>query len=286
VELELSGTQHRYWVTEPVNGGLPQVNIVAKPGWSQIAEDGLVLDFHKDLTKAMPDARVLTHATEGVGPTARRVEWWELPDHSLDAMAKHELEFLTKFYGDAESLLVGTSMGSVIHHKVMRQNLAKGNAAAIMGAVDYDAAIVDTCKTFEAMGVRFFPSIAIDGLKQVAFRTNPFRMGSMLGTLIASRNTLADGPVIAKQGLDLLHGTPLEETEEVLENYPVSVIVGTKDSVGQVAMWNELAKRFPNLQLHAVEGFGHAMALNSYKAARKITASAVEIGAYHLPKAA
>lgn len=278
--IALDGWRHTVWHTEPQGSGQPKLIIAAKPGWGEIIESGLGKALHLALCDELPEARVVSHATHGVGKASQRIPFKELSKHGMDKIAEQGLELLSVVGNDAPLVVIGASMGTVIISDLLNLNIDKGEPVDIAGVVHYGTALVDPTRAKRDMGVSFVPALIKDIGKELFIKTPPRKILGKLVMLAASRPSLSDLPPMVRQGMDLFHGTPQAEIEKVVARYPTAVITGTKDPLAQIPMWDELGSRYPSLLLKLVEGRGHGIILNPEEAARKIAATLVEMNLY------
>lgn len=267
--VDIEGIQHRMWVTEPRTETEKPLTIVAKPGWCELIENGVGWEFHKQIAMRLPSAKVISHATQGVGPSAKRAAITDLPKLGINHMAKHGLKMLETFCPSERIVYVGTSMGTVIGNKLLNYNLRLGRPVDFAGVIYYAPAVVPPHNVQRDMLLRFFPSTIKDSFQEVVSRTRPQHIIKTLGTLAASRPSWRDIPPILRQGIDLLQGTPQDEIENVVESYNMHVITGQDDPVGQQKMWEEYAQLYSNLKFTKVRG-AHGIALEPVDGGRKI----------------
>ena len=252
-----------------------KLTIVTKPGLSEIIEDGVGWEFHKELANRNPTTKVLTHATEGFGPSAQHGSIWELSGLGLDTMAKHGQELLATYFHDERLATVGTSMGTVIFHKLLTTNrlLLPDEQLNIVANINYAPALVDPANILKDMFLKFPGLMLIDGVLEVLARTSPHRLKELCKVLTSSKPGRRDIPPILRQIVDLRHGVHEGDVLINSEYYNTAAIVGQHDPVGQIPMW----ERMPNVALHVIPGRGHAIAVNPRKGARKVTTTLNEI---------
>jgi hypothetical protein len=267
----------------PIASELPvsPLTIVTKPGLSEIVEDGVGWQFHKEMANRNPYAKVLTHATEGFGPLARRCSIMDLSAQSLENMAEHGRELLRLYFGDERLAVVGISMGSVILHKLLvadRQATAsdKLNVAA---NVNYAPALVDPKNIARDMLFKFPVLMLVDGGSEIVARTSPQRFLELCEVLAASKPSWRDVPPMARQIIDLLKGVSKEEVHENAEQYTTGTITGELDPVGQIPMWQST-----NALLHVIKRRGHGMAVKAREGAIKTTSTLHQLDIYTNPK--
>jgi pimeloyl-ACP methyl ester carboxylesterase len=279
--IEIDGYRHVLWVTEPVRPQDKALNVVAKPGLGEVVENGVGFEFHKRLAKGLPEARIISHATHGIGPHGDIIPWTDLPKHGLNQMAEQCLRLLEAYIPDEPIVLVGTSMGTVINNRLLNLHLAYGGTLNIEGVINYAPALVDPKNVIKDMALRFPVDLAIDGFKEFFTRTRVKHMLGAAAILTRSAMRLRDLVTMGRQIYDLMHGTAQSDVENVLANYPrVATIVGEEDPVGQVPMWIELEKRYSNLQLIKLFGRGHGIAMKPIDGARKVSETILGMDIY------
>ncbi len=266
----VDGFEHRGWYTPPseTDSGL---TVAVKPGWGEIVDDGIGWELHRRLAKTLPSVALFSHETDGMGSYATHMGIRRLMSHGLDEMSEQGLELLRRVSDDRRLVVAGISMGTVILNRIMDRNIEAGMPVNIEGALYLAPAAVDPRHVFRDMGLRFFPGLSLD-IGRELITTDRRYIGQLCLSLVRSRPSLANLLPLGKQGIDLLRGTPDEEVEMVLDNYPIDVIVGENDSVGQAGRWLTRAEDHPNLRVHVLRGRGHGIAIKPYEQARKMGA--------------
>lgn len=269
VGVEINTAQHRMWVSEPAIDDDTNLTVLTKPGLGELIEDGVGWRLHETLAKQLPGARVISHATYGIGNTATRLSLLDLRNHGIEQMANQGMDLIEKFCPDERIIYVGTSLGTIIGNRLLRINTERGHPANITGVFYYAPAIVDPKNVLKDMG-RFLPALAYDLVSELAIKTHPKHKLGQLITLVASRPSRHDVMPMVRQGIDVIFGTPEDEVVEVLGNYLVHVVLGTKDPVGQLNMWNRFETEFDNLSVTRLEGRGHGIAVDTVRGGKKI----------------
>lgn len=272
------------WYTPPPSrseedAGHP-LTIITKPGLSEIVEDGVGWEFHKEMANRNPRAKVLTHATEGFGPAARHCSLIDVSKQGLDSMAEHGRELLHTYFNDERLATVGISMGTVILHKLL-VNDRKGTDSDqlnVVANINYAPALVDPKNVPIDMLLKFPSLMLVDGVTEVLARTSPKRLLEVCEALLRSRPGWRDLPPMGRQTIDLLKGVSEEEIYENSTHYTTATIVGERDSVGQAVMW----QRMPVL-LHVIKKRGHGMAVKPREGAIKTTSVLHELNLYGEP---
>lgn len=271
------------WYTPPPLAPVDEqkpLTIVTKPGLGEIIEDGVGWQFHKEMSNRNPYAKIVTHATEGFGPSAQHCSIMELSSQGLDSMAEHGRELLHTYFNDERLAFVATSMGTVIVHKLLVHNRqgATTDQLQVAANINYAPALVDPENIVRDMLFKFPGLMIIDGLTEVVARTSPQRLFELCETLLHSKPSWRDIPPILRQIVDLLKGVSEDEIRENSARYNTATIVGKNDPVGQEPMW----QRMPVL-LHVIKGRGHGMAVKPREGAIKSTATLHELNAYRRP---
>lgn len=272
---EINGVKHVFWHTEATSSDPNALVVFVKPGLGEIVEEGIGWKHHKQLARKMPEAEIVSHATFGVGPHGAELSLRDLPAHSMLQMAEQELELIREFWGQREVLVVGTSMGTVINHKMGMLNAVSSDPVEIAGIIHYAPAIVDPKRILKDMAIGFLPEMIKDGGKELFGRTRLHHFLGTMAVLAGSKPRARDLLSMGRQGLDLLKGVPQEEVDALLMHYRTGVIVGIDDPVGQIDMWEELN---PGM-VWPVRG-GHGIALKPFQSANKISKTAAEMGIY------
>lgn len=289
VDVEGDGFRDYVWYSpavDPVEGNKP-LTMVLKPGLGEIAETGIGYQTHKELANRNPHANIITHATEGFGPSASTINLLDLPGYGLDRMADRALKLLKMYCPDHDVITVGTSMGTVIIHKLLQANsqLRKKQRINIIGNINFVPAVVEPKHVPKDMLCLFPLMMAIDGAAEISIRSlikAPRRIAHDVKTLIESKPGFKDVPLIGRFIVDLAKGVPKDEVIANAKRYRTRTIAGTWDPLRQIPMWEEAG-----VKVDLIHGRGHAMCLKPKAAAKKITAIATEFTpsppAPHLP---
>jgi hypothetical protein len=272
---ELDGTKHVFWHTEAMTDDPDSTVVFVKPGLGEVMEDGIGWKHHKHLARKMPAAEIVSHATFGIGPHGAELTAGDLRGHGTSQMARQETELLKAYWAKRRTILVGTSMGTVINHKVAFDNIEADDPLHIAGLVHYAPAIVVPERILKDMVVSFMPDMIIDGARELFRRTHVKHFLGTMAVLANSKPRKRDLLVMARQGIDLMTGVPEEEIRRVVAHYMVGVVVGYDDPVGQIKMWDELN---PN-RVWPVRG-GHGIALKPFDGASKVSNVIREMGFY------
>lgn len=253
------------------------LTIVTKPGLSEIIEDGIGWQFHKELANRNPYAKVLTHATEGFGPSARHCSIMDLSKQGLDSMAEHGRELLHTYFPDERLAFVATSMGTVIVHKLATADRtgSTSDKLNIEAIVNYAPALVVRERIIRDMICKFPGLMILDGVAEVAARTHPMRFLELGEILMKSKPSWRDIPPMVRQIVDLLKGVTEDDIYENTSRYTTATITGERDPVGQVTMWKSLP-----VSLHVIKKRGHAIAVKPREGAIKTTAVFDELNLY------
>lgn len=260
--------------------------IVAKPGLGEIVEGGIGKRFHTELSNRNPHNAILSHATEGFGPHAQPTIISEQLSHGLQRMADHGREILKAYFSNTSIILVGTSMGTNINHRVIQGNkqaltvvkefpdavletthhkAAKGTLD-IVGNINFAPALVPRERIFIDMAMRFPYRMAKDGINEIALKTKPQHLRDAFKVMADSRFKPKDALPMLRHIFDLLTGVDKAEVIANTQAVPTSTIVGELDPVGQIPMWQET-----EADLKIVPRRGHGMAIKPVDGARAVT---------------
>ena len=271
VKMEVDGFSHKGWYTPADREQDSDYLLVVKPGLAEVIHDGIGFTLHKRLATALPTMSVFSHETDGVGKYAESLSPSDLLTHGIDQMSLQGLELLKRFGEGKRIITLGTSMGTVIFNNLLLNNINQGEPVDVAGVVNFAPALVDPRRVPLDMAARFVPGLAVDLAKEIV-KTDGRHIGNFILMLLDSRPSFKDILPFSKQIFDLLHGTPLEEIEEVVSRYPVDVIVGDRDPVGQYKMWLKLEEKYPELTAHILHKKGHGISIKPYESSKKISA--------------
>lgn len=268
--MVIDGHRHRYLETLPFQDIGQPFTIVSKRGFMEPIEDGIGREFHSQLARLVPHARIVSHATHGIGSSAGQVSLRGLSQYGLDRIANEDLKFLHLLGGEERLILIGTSMGSVVLNKLLNINTALDKPVEVGGIVLNAPAIVEPPLARSAMLKGLLPHLLSDIPSELVAKTPRAELLQTLGHFAASRARLRDILPAGRHALDLLRGTSAADLASMLEAYAsVSVIAGQKDTLAQTEMWRKMLPAYPSLRLHEVSK-GHGMILKPKQNARKI----------------
>ncbi len=274
--------RHVWWYSDALLGCVTDsepIVVFSKPGLGEIVEKGLGWIHHKQLSRQMPLASIVTHATYGIGPLGQELSWSDLLDHDMKQLVEHERRFLETFFPNSPLMLVGVSEGTIENHGVALYNLEHGSPLEIQAIVDYAHALVDPRNVAKDMAFLFMPHMGIDGVKELILKTRPKHLIGALKMLGASGPRSQDLRVMGRQGLSIMRGTPEDEQREVIEHIPKVVISGSNDPLLQLDMLSRMQKDLPEqISVDVLEGRGHGMALKPFAGGRRIAHQATRLG--------
>lgn len=277
----IDGKKHVWWYS-PANQRKTNADnlvVVNKPGLGEIIEKGVGWIHHKQISRQMPNADVVTHATYGFGPLGENLSWEDLRDHGKRQFIEHEERFLKVFFPTSPLLLIGVSLGSIENHGVTANNLSGSGRLNIQGVVEYAHANVDPRRVPIDMILRFTPHMIVDGVQEAILRTKPWHIVGTLMILGSSGPRFRDTIFALRQGLSILSGTPEEEQREVIRNIPKAVISGDLDPLLQRTTLEGIQRDFPDsLVLEFLRKRGHGIAFKPFEGGKLIADGAVRIG--------
>lgn len=266
---EVDSYHHSVRVTEPRDPRQrSSTSIWVFPGLAETTETGVGRVFHDTIARELPDHRVISVATTGVGGYSDRLSFSRASVHArIQAMAKQRADLMDALDKKRRpKVVIATSMGSVITHKMLEQDIEEGNKLNIAGVGLYAPAWVRPHNKFvrSDMHIKFVPRL----IAEVGYLLSPFSplkeedRKKAMRDLRSTSLHFKDLPAMAWQIRDLTAGIPHEEMDTVLRNYPTVAISGDRDPVGQI--WKQYAARtdeFPNFRYVPIKGAGHGMAI-------------------------
>lgn len=272
--VERFGFNHAMEVTDPVNG-IARYTILSIPGWTEPIEGALRKGFQADMSYKFPDARICSIGANGVGETGDRYDSSDRNRHGLLAMAAQRLALARAVSGEQPVIGVGTSMGSVILHRLVRMNFLdtpEDGQLNLVGQIWASPALVDPEHVAKDMVQNFLPKMGVHILKELLFKTSPREALEVIYTAARYGSSKADCRAIIHQAVELLQGTEEESVEEVVSLLPTLVVAGSKDSLAQLEMMHRLEKKYGNLfHLEVIDGRGHELCMKPGKACAKIS---------------
>ena len=275
VRMPIGESEHFGWFTKAADGMDTGITVIVQPGLGEKIDGELGEMTHEHLADMLPGADIFSHESSGMSDFNDDTSLGKLWSHGIDKMTLEGIELIRQLCPGRKIYLVGTSMGTIVNTRLMNLNTElgkqnpEGKPLDIIGAVHYDPALVDPSRILDFL--RFPSELVVGAVKELLFKTNPRRLAAVIGTLIRSRPKPKHLVPMARQAWDITHGTPEEDIINSAVRYKIDVIAGSKGVVEQNTMWKRLSKLIPSLDYHVVDDRGHAMALNTFKAARKIS---------------
>ncbi len=274
--VELDNYAHAVEITEPLTDE-PSFTVMSLPGFTEHIEAGIRKKMHSHQSYIFPQARVISVASNGIGTTGGRYALSERANHGLQAMGEQRLKLAQALGGDRPLFVQGTSMGSVISHRMAQANLARpaDEQLDLRGLFWLSPALVDPERIIKDMALRFPVGLAADLSKELLFKTSPAALVG-LGRLARSHNFHPDdATALGVQMFDLLRGTPEADIKAVITKVATVAIGGTADSLTQAFMFERMLDDHPDkLHFEAVKGRGHGLAMKPGKACSKLSQAA------------
>ncbi len=269
---------HSLNITEPI-GVHSRYTLFDLRGFTEKTEKGTGKAYHDGYVSRLPGVRVVSIATNGIGDIVDRLNFTAAATQArIRKMAGQRLALIGALCGNQPAIITATSMSTVVTNELCNFNMDNGEPVEIAGVAYYAPALVPRNRVWLDMGIKFGPSLFVDGIREVAFRETPEEREHNLEVMHESAPGLGDAPALFWQMVDLGKGVEKQRIARVLEHYPTVVISGDKDPVGEHPMWKGFARRFPNLLFLPIRGQGHAMALNAEEATDKTVRSLREAG--------
>lgn len=184
--------------------------------------------------------------------------------------ASDRLEMLRTHCSQTPLVLIGRSMGCMAIVDVLNENLKAKSPIDIQQVVLVAPALVDPSRTTDLMLRRFLPQLVRDTAREL-IRYAPRELAAHIGRLgILGSRIAHDKANILHQAQLLLQGTSDSTIERVASSYPTHVIVGRRDSVGEINMWENLTAAHPHITLSTLENHGHEVLFMPDRAAAKV----------------
>jgi hypothetical protein len=271
--IERYGYEHAIEITDPAHNK-PIDTVVSFPAYTECIRSLVRQTFHNETAHRKNQSRVISIGSNGIGVFGDRYAWNERSLHGIKPMAaqRHELTRALVEQGE-EVTTIGTSMGTVIDHNVTMMNLwvPKSERINIKERKSLSPALVDPTVALRDMTFRFAVQMGIDTIKEVTKRTPKEELLYIAAAVYHYGLRPRDVPALLNQGIDLLQGTPQEETKLAVEHIPTRMVAGEKDCLAQWPMWSRIKAAHPdNLSLEMIMGRGHILPLKPQKAVAKL----------------
>ncbi len=274
--IELSEHQHGMEITRPVSGD-PTFTLLSLPGFTEHGKGGIRKKMHSHLSYTFPEAQIISIDSNGIGTTGDRYDYRNRHDHGLEAMGQQRLDLILALAGNMPVFVQGTSMGTVISHRLAKANIerAPDQKVDLRGLLWLSPALVDPSRIVKDMVIKFPLGIALDLAKELSYKTSPAALVA-LGRLARKHDFHpADLPAMLHQVVELLAGTPEAEVAAVVSKVPTVVVSGERDSLTQIDMFRDLEAKYPDtLSLELIKGRGHGLAMKPGAATSKLERAA------------
>jgi len=279
--VELNGYEHAMEITDPANSK-PDYVISSLPGWTEHIEGELRKRLQVNLALQFPSARIASIATNGVGKTGGRYRWRERDQHGLDAMGAQRVLLVRAVSGDLSVIGQGTSMGSVIDHRMGRANFDNDKTRPqikinLAGQIWSSPAIMSPEQAKERMKTgRFLRNFGSGVTRELVTKTSPLAALDLgMAALLRYGFDVPDILPMTHQVDELRQGTELEEAGQVVEQAPTLVIAGEKDDLFDHEFMDALARRYDgHFRIVLIPGRGHEITMKADKNCRKTSSAA------------
>ena len=275
--MSVEGYRHALELTDPAEGKDAAFVVVSMPGYSEHIEGGVRADLHRHLAEELPDARIVSIASDGIGNTGDRYSYADRRRHGLAGMAASRLLLSRITAGNKPVIFQGTSMGSVISLLAAHRNetVSDGREIDLAGQVWLSSAIIPPSNINRDMLLKFAPQLTVHFGTDVLLHTNPIEQLQLLARARHTGMHVHDMMAMQVQAQDLFKGTPPEILEQTLgTGLKTEVINGQKDCLAQPQLFEAMLSRQPaNLRMHIVPKHGHELGFKPAKAAAKLAKS-------------
>ena len=251
--------------------------VVMLPGFTEDPAFGTAKALHEAVADEYPERDVVSICSDGYNQDGSPLKLHDL-GRTFEDMALARLNITSALSAGAPVLQNGVSKGTVLSHHVAQHNTAM-NLVSMEGLIYHSPAIVSPKNILKDMVVRFtFGHIALEPMREALHQESKVQG---IRTVLKSFHipSLKDAPPYICDIINLLHGTPEHEVDELLKNgHQIGVIAGGIDPLAQLAMWDRLQEKHPDkLDINVKEGRGHGASMNAVEAAKDIRQSADKI---------
>ncbi len=246
------------------------ISLIYKPGFSELIEVGSAKAMHDGLAAHLPGVRVMSVASEGIGPTGERFGFKEAKDHGVQEMGENLAKLAYALCGNEPVLMAGCSMGTVVGQHALAFDALHGHNLNAY-PVRYASAIVEKFWTMYYMGTLFPASMVLDTPREVVRLVKKGDKAELeeLSQMIKGRNE--DMPALAAQMLSLMGGVAIGSVVRVARAYHGGInISGALDPLNRKRMWSSVKQKDNMTHIDIVRGRGHAMAADGEGGSQKI----------------
>jgi hypothetical protein len=272
--IELDGFAHAVHITEPLIDSEHPSHIVHFPGFSEIIETGPGLRLHQTLAEEMPETRVISVGTDGIGAFGDKYAFEDRDAHGIEGMAEQRQKLLKALCGDERIIVQGLSMGSVIGSNMLDYDRKLGHELNAY-PLYFDTALVTPKLAKYVMGLVFPISMIIDTPRELEQMVQKYGFQEALRSLkMPSEHLKGNAIPMAVQAVGLLKGTLFMQVERVADTYGTTTVSGVLDPLAQQNMWSSIKKNHNTTHIQGVRLRGHGIAADGIAGGKKIAAVA------------
>lgn len=279
LHVPIDGYQLNVYATRPVVEVVNPPHIVILPGFIEHAGYGIGRKFQHTIARYIPHAQIHGIATDGYGPDSERYDHKDRHQHDLQGMGFSRTQYIDENIPEESPIIfASTSMGTIITKEIIL-NMKEERLRNVAGGVLNACALVergtdsDKLAHWKKFG-RFMLSVTPDAFIEIA-HTPPKRSLSLLKSLWESGHfTKDDLYPLGSLAVDIISGSDPYDIRDMLSKTKHSkfgVLIGEKDPVGELEMWNGLSEDFGNLAIYPVKGRSHGIVVNPVRNGRAVS---------------
>ena len=273
-KVNLNGFGYGVHETRPVGDVAPGITFVHIPGFTELIEVGSARDLHDSLANTLPDARVISIASDGIGPTGEHLHLDNFKDHTVKIMGEERAQLIEALVGEDPTIVSACSMGSVISCEMLNFDAQHGhNLNAV--PINYASAVVTPEKAFLIMAVLFPLHMSGDIPRAIIHSALKYGAHHMQNMAHMLEDRGPDILAMSVQVASLMGGVALSSVERVSATYPGGGnISGRYDPLAQWRMWTDLRAGGHSPHLRSIKRSGHGLAADGTGGGVQIAKSA------------
>lgn len=268
--VEIDGYGYGVRETLPARGDDSGLTVTHFPGFTELIENGSAHKLHSSLATELPDVRVISVASDGIGTTGEKLTAKNFRDHGMKEMGEGRANLLQALVGDEPVIVSGCSMGSDIEQEMLSYDARHGHNLNAY-PIGYASAVVPPERTGLTMLALFPLCMALDTPREILRMVIKYGPKHVLSLADMLEERQGDALPLLRQATSLLGGVSIETVKEVAHAYRGGITIsGVYDPLRQPDMWREVRSENPDVHIKNVGRRGHGMAADGVGGGKKI----------------
>ncbi len=264
MRVRIEGFGYGIRETSPADPGSTGVNIVRFPGFTERIEHGSAYNFHNSLATEMPNSRIVSVSSDGIGTTGENIAISDFLGHGMTEMGEARAKLLEALFGDEPTIVSACSMGTVIEHHMKVFDAKNGHNLNIVSA-EYAAAKVVPKAAFMIMGVLFPIAMLADTPREIirtGIKYGPDHLMTML-PMIHEREP--ESVALVRQVISLVGGVSMKSMIEIAREYPGGISIGgAMDPLKRPSQQRIIKEVDPDFHVATLRFKGHGIAADGF----------------------